>query len=40
MLAQESGVGCPQDFSPSWFGVGEAELMERSNPQFSVHTAV
>lgn len=38
MSAQESGVGCPQDFSPSWFDVGEVEEVERSNPQFCVST--
>lgn len=40
MSAQESGVGCPQDFSLSWFSVGEVGQMERSTPQFSVHRAV
>lgn len=31
---QESGVGCSQDFSHSWFGVGGVEQVERSDPQF------
>lgn len=31
---QESGMGCPQDFSHSWFGVGGVEQVERSDPQF------